>query len=167
MRNSKTNEATSSWLAKKLVEPLRANPEMKASAIVAELKKYGVKPSRNQLYRARKMACDTLEGNHEQSYEKLTAYAEMVRRTNSESLMKLQFDSQAITRAPSFKRLFLSFGAMKMGVLRGCRPFIGFDGCHLKGPYGGVLLSAVALDGNNGLFPVAFAVVESETKDSW
>ena len=81
--------------------------------------------------------------------------------------MKLQFDRQAITRAPSFKRLFLSFGAIKRGFLRGCRPFIGFDGCHLKGPYGGVLLSAVALDGNNGLFPVAFVVVKSETKDMW
>ncbi|KAH7865072.1 hypothetical protein Vadar_001871 [Vaccinium darrowii] len=47
------------------------------------------------------------------------------------------------------------------------RPFIGVDGCHLKGPYGGVLISAVALDGNNGLFPLAVAVVESENNDSW
>ena len=51
--------------------------------------------------------------------------------------------------------------------MRGCRAFLGFDGCHLKGSYGSVLLSAVGLDGNNGLFPVAFAVVESETKESW
>ncbi|KAL0334130.1 UNVERIFIED_CONTAM: hypothetical protein Sangu_1569200 [Sesamum angustifolium] len=35
------------------------------------------------------------------------------------------------------------------------------------GPYGGVLLAAIGLDGNNGLFPLAFAVVESECKDSW
>ncbi|GFS38465.1 hypothetical protein Acr_00g0057620 [Actinidia rufa] len=32
---------------------------------------------------------------------------------------------------------------------------------------GGVLLSAIALDGNNGLFPLAVAVVECENKDSW
>ncbi|KAL0354010.1 UNVERIFIED_CONTAM: hypothetical protein Sangu_0982300 [Sesamum angustifolium] len=43
----------------------------------------------------------------------------------------------------------------------------GFDGCHLKGPFGGVLLAAIGLDGNNGLFPVAVAVVESECKESW
>ncbi|KAL0288081.1 UNVERIFIED_CONTAM: hypothetical protein Scaly_2744600 [Sesamum calycinum] len=49
----------------------------------------------------------------------------------------------------------------------GCSPFLGFDGCHLKGPFGGVLLAAIGLDGNNGLFPVAFAVVESECKESW
>ncbi|GAB4861938.1 hypothetical protein Ancab_037193 [Ancistrocladus abbreviatus] len=61
------------------------------------------------------------------------------------------------------------FGYMifHLGYLRGCRPFIGVDGCHLTGPFGGILLSVVALDGNNGLFPVAFAVVESENRESW
>ncbi|KAF7812796.1 abscisic acid receptor PYL4-like [Senna tora] len=39
-------------------------------------------------------------------------------------------------------------------------PFFGLDGSHLKGPYGRVLLCAVSLDANNGLFPIAFAVVE-------
>ncbi|KAK9291655.1 hypothetical protein L1049_019604 [Liquidambar formosana] len=55
-----------------------------------------------------------------------------------------------------------------MGTFQaGCRPFIGLDGCHLKGPHGGMLLSAVALDGNCGLYPLAFAIVEGETIESW
>ncbi|KAK2663874.1 hypothetical protein Ddye_002448 [Dipteronia dyeriana] len=33
--------------------------------------------------------------------------------------------------------------------MEGCRPFIGVDGCHLKGPLGRVLLSAVSLDANS------------------
>ena len=56
---------------------------------------------------------------------------------------------------------------MKKGFRNGCRPFIGVDGCHLKGPYGGVLLAAVSLDGNCGLFPIAVAIVELENGDSW
>ncbi|XP_059663566.1 uncharacterized protein LOC132309263 [Cornus florida] len=36
-----------------------------------------------------------------------------------------------------------------------------------EGAICGVLLAAIALDANNGLFPVAFGVVESERKDSW
>ncbi|XP_059650403.1 uncharacterized protein LOC132296203 [Cornus florida] len=36
-----------------------------------------------------------------------------------------------------------------------------------NGPYGGHLLSAVSIDGNEQMFPVAFVVVESETRDSW
>lgn len=68
---------------------------------------------------------------------------------------------------PTLKRFFLCFDAMKKGFINGCRPFLGIDGCHLKGPFGGVLLAAISLDGNNGLFPVAIAIVEVECKDSW
>ncbi|KAA8544217.1 hypothetical protein F0562_022229 [Nyssa sinensis] len=46
-------------------------------------------------------------------------------------------------------------------------PFIRIDGCHLKGPYGGVLLATVSLDGNNGLIPITVEVVESENRDNW
>ncbi|KAG5544464.1 hypothetical protein RHGRI_017027 [Rhododendron griersonianum] len=63
--------------------------------------------------------------------------------------------------------MFISFAAIQQGFKDSCRPFIGLDGCHLKGPFGGVLLAAVALDGNNGLYPVAFGLVESECKESW
>jgi len=44
---------------------------------------------------------------------------------------------------------------------------IGLDGCFLKGRYGGHLLSVVGKDGNNQMIPIAFAVVEAETKESW
>ncbi|KAK3031703.1 hypothetical protein RJ639_035289 [Escallonia herrerae] len=54
-----------------------------------------------------------------------------------------------------------------MGFWAGCRPFIGLDGCHLKGLYGGQLLSVVARDRNDNKFPVAVAVVEAEIRDSW
>ena len=49
----------------------------------------------------------------------------------------------------------------------GRRPIIGLDGCHLKGRFGGQILSAIARDTNDNIFPVAFAVVEQENKDSW
>ena len=59
------------------------------------------------------------------------------------------------------------FRSLKRGFLNGCSPFLFFDGCHLRGRYGGVLLSAVATDANCGIFPVAWAIVESECKNSW
>ncbi|KAK2652457.1 hypothetical protein Ddye_012313 [Dipteronia dyeriana] len=54
-----------------------------------------------------------------------------------------------------------------MGFIEGCRPFIGIDGCHLKGPYGGVILSTIALDANSGLYPLAYCICEGETLLSW
>ncbi|XP_042509126.1 uncharacterized protein LOC122084755 [Macadamia integrifolia] len=53
------------------------------------------------------------------------------------------------------------------GFVKGCRLLIGVDDCHLKGRYGGILLSVVSYDGNNEIFPVAYAVVEVEYKDNW
>ncbi|XP_016647397.1 PREDICTED: uncharacterized protein LOC103334793 [Prunus mume] len=53
------------------------------------------------------------------------------------------------------------------GFLARCRPLIGIDGCHLNGPYTGQVLTAVGVDGNNGMYPVAYVVVEVESKSSW
>ena len=69
---------------------------------------------------------------------------------------------------PTIQRVFfLSSGPQKVGILEGCRPFIGVDGCHLKSPFRGVLLSAVSLDANNELFPLAVCICEKETQESW
>ncbi|KAL0378335.1 UNVERIFIED_CONTAM: hypothetical protein Sradi_3139000 [Sesamum radiatum] len=61
--------------------------------------------------------------------------------------------------AEEFSKFYVCFDALRRGFLSGCRPLIGVDGCHLKGPYGGVLLTAVAIDPNNNLYPLAYAVV--------
>lgn len=55
---------------------------------------------------------------------------------------------------------------MKKDFLGGCRPFLGIDGCHLKGSLEGVLLAAISFDGNNGLFLVPIFIVEIKCKDS-
>ncbi|KAI8527005.1 hypothetical protein RHMOL_Rhmol12G0043000 [Rhododendron molle] len=123
--------------------------------------------SRIQLYRAKRKALKVIEGNHSDSYPLLTTYALEVRKSNPGSLVKIQCDRLTETHNPVFKRYFICFEAMRTGFMEGCRPFIGIDGCHLKGPFGGVLLAVVALDGNNGLFPIAVGVVESEGRDSW
>ena len=41
------------------------------------------------------------------------------------------------------------------------------DGTSLKGKFGGCLLTASAQDGNFQVFPLAFAVVDSENDDAW
>ncbi|XP_059639507.1 uncharacterized protein LOC132281859 [Cornus florida] len=56
---------------------------------------------------------------------------------------------------------------MWSGFKAGCRPFVGLDGCFLKGPYRGQLLSAVGRDPNDSYYPIAFAVVDVESKVTW
>ena len=42
--------------------------------------------------------------------------------------------------ALKFQRFMFNFAALKNRFINGCRWFIGLDGCHLKGPFRGVLL---------------------------
>ncbi|KAK4394886.1 hypothetical protein Sango_1642900 [Sesamum angolense] len=62
---------------------------------------------------------------------------------------------------PVIDRMYFSLWALKKGFLEGCRPIIGLDGCFLKTVYGGQLLVVVGRDGNDNMFPIAMAVVQS------
>ncbi|MBA0765412.1 hypothetical protein Gotri_014615, partial [Gossypium trilobum] len=53
------------------------------------------------------------------------------------------------------------------GYRASCRRIIGLDGCFLKGYFGGYLLKVVMIDVNNGIYLIAYAVVESENQASW
>nr|XP_027188293.1 uncharacterized protein LOC113785718 [Cicer arietinum] len=68
---------------------------------------------------------------------------------------------------PVFERIYVCLEACKAAFANTCRPLIGLDACFLKGEYGGQLIAAVGKDGNNQMIPIAYAVVEAETKDSW
>nr|GEW79284.1 transposase, mutator type [Tanacetum cinerariifolium] len=58
-------------------------------------------------------------------------------------------------------------GALKKGFKARNKELLGLDGCFLSGPWPGQILTVVGVDPNNGTYPVAYAIVESETKDSW
>ncbi|KAL5161656.1 hypothetical protein HKD37_07G018908 [Glycine soja] len=48
----------------------------------------------------------------------------------------------------------------KDAAFKYCKPIIQVDGTHLYGKYSGTLLMATSQDGNGGVLPLAFAVVE-------
>uniref|UniRef100_A0A0V0GKM5 Putative ovule protein n=1 Tax=Solanum chacoense TaxID=4108 RepID=A0A0V0GKM5_SOLCH len=53
-------------------------------------------------------------------------------------------------------------------ILRATHYIIRVDGCHLKGHQkGSQLLTAVGIDGNDNIYPIALAVVEGELKETW
>ncbi|GJU25458.1 pentatricopeptide repeat-containing protein [Tanacetum coccineum] len=66
-----------------------------------------------------------------------------------------------------FDRFYVCFNGLKEGWEKGCRRVIALDGCFLKNPNVGEILMAIGRDGNNHVFPVAWAVVNVENKDNW
>jgi len=65
-----------------------------------------------------------------------------------------------------FHRLFWVFEPCIHGF-KYCKPVVHVDGTWLYGKNKGTLLLAVAQDGNNKTIPIAFALVEGETKEGW
>nr|KAJ0225928.1 hypothetical protein LSAT_V11C100000470 [Lactuca sativa] len=66
-----------------------------------------------------------------------------------------------------FKRMYVCLGGMKKGFRAFLRDFLGFDGAFMKGPFLGQILAAVGVDSNNGIYPLAYAIVETENTDRW
>lgn len=49
----------------------------------------------------------------------------------------------------------MCLGPLKEGFFHDYRPLISLYGCHLGGPFGGILLIAVGTDPNEGMYPTA------------
>ena len=119
------------------------------------------------MYRTKRKATDLITGDEQLQYGKLRDYAEMIRLNDKRSRVILQIKMEDENAQPKFKRMYIKYNAQKVGFLGGCKPIIGLDGCHLKGRFKGQILFAIVRDTNDNIFPVAFAVVEQENKDSW
>ncbi|XP_010424043.1 PREDICTED: uncharacterized protein LOC104709074 [Camelina sativa] len=65
-----------------------------------------------------------------------------------------------------FKFAFVALGASIQG-LKYIRRVVVIDGTHLHRKYGGCLLTASGQDANFQIFPIDFAIVDSENHNSW
>ena len=126
--------------------------------------------SRHQGYRAKKIGRELAQGSDVDQYNKLPKYINEILRSNPGStvVMKVAEDyCDSVTKQGKFQRLYMCFAGVKKGFLDACKSMFGLDGTFLKGAAGGVLLTAIGVDPNNGLYPIAYAATEGETKDSW
>ncbi|KAL0424502.1 UNVERIFIED_CONTAM: hypothetical protein Sradi_0985000, partial [Sesamum radiatum] len=124
--------------------------------------------SKHQAYRAKRKAQNAIEGKAEDQFDQLWDYAAELRASNPRSTVIMTMtEGDDGTDRRKFEKLYVCFDALRQGFLHGCRPVIRVDGCHLKGPHGGILLTAVSIDPNNNFYPLAYAVVSGETRESW
>jgi hypothetical protein len=139
---------------------------MKPSGLIAlAIDKWGVKLSHDQAYRAKRKAIQLIQGAGREQFSHLRTYADELINSNPNKTVIIQcVDSNS---GPMFERMYVCLEACKSAFSYTCRPLIGLDACFFKGDYGGQLMAAVGKDGNNQIFPIAYAVVEAETKNSW
>ncbi|XP_061367241.1 uncharacterized protein LOC133310340 isoform X2 [Gastrolobium bilobum] len=157
------HQATRSWVASIIKEKLKVFPNYKPKDIVNDIKQeYGIQLNYFQAWRGKEIAKEQLQGSYKEAYSQLPLFCEKIMEANPGSLAIYTTKEDS-----SFHRLFVSFHASLYGFQQGCRPLIFLDSIPLKSKYQGQLLAATAADADDGVFPVAFAIVDAESDDSW
>ncbi|KAL4575660.1 hypothetical protein LXL04_022511 [Taraxacum kok-saghyz] len=133
------------------------------------VKKYDVHISEDKVFRAKAVATKVVEGDYTKQYAILRDYVLEIQKTNPGTTVKIEVVSEPnpYSSTRQFKRIYVCLGALKKGFKAGIRDFLGLDGAFMKGPFPGQILTAVGVDSNNGIYPLAYAVVESENTSSW
>lgn len=90
-----------------------------------------------------------------------------LRRASAGNTFKINTSVPAPGLKPKFERFYMYFDGTKKALTKACKPFIGLDGLRLKHKYFGILLIVVGTYPNDHYLPISFAMVETETQDSW
>ncbi|KDP30225.1 hypothetical protein JCGZ_17007 [Jatropha curcas] len=152
-----------SWLVSIIKDRLRDSPHHKPKDIATGIfQDFGLELNYTQVWRGIEEAREQLQGSYKEAYTQLPWFCDKMAEANPGSFVKL-----CIGDDNKFQRLFVSFHASIHGFKNGCRPLVFLDSTALKSKFHEVLLMATAIDGNDGAFPVSFAIVDIENDDNW
>jgi len=119
---------------------------------------------------AKQKAIDQVYGCWECSYKKLPSFMQALQQSNQGTVVvwkhKTLVDGAYYSNKVVFERVFWAFKPCIDGF-KHCMPVLSIDGTHLYGKYKGTLLVATGVDANYQIFPLAFALVEGESIESW
>ncbi|XP_010533118.1 PREDICTED: uncharacterized protein LOC104808957 [Tarenaya hassleriana] len=151
------------WVVSIIKERLQENPNQKTKSIAdAILQDFGIELSYCTIRRGIDEARGGIHSSFKEAYKYLPRFVSKVMEANPGSLIDL-----VVGEDGRFQRLFLSFQSCIHGFQSGCRPLLFLDAIPFKSRYHEVLLTASALDGDDGVLPVAFALVDIETGETW
>ncbi|GLU05181.1 hypothetical protein SLE2022_222940 [Rubroshorea leprosula] len=157
------HRSTRGWVGSIIKEKLKTTPNYKPKDIAEDIRReYGVQLNYSQARRAKKIAKDQLQGSFKEAYALIPYFCEKIKETNPGSIATFTTKDDS-----SFHRLFFSFHASISGFQQGCRPLLLLDSTPVNSKYPANLLSATAADAQDGIFPVAFAIVDAEDEENW
>ncbi|CAA2941278.1 uncharacterized protein LOC111410698 [Olea europaea subsp. europaea] len=159
----KNAHPSKNWLVNVIKDKLRNSPHQKPREIAKSISRdFGIELSYTQVWRGIEYAREHLQGSYKESYNRLPWICEKVIETNPGSFAKLITDDEK-----RLKCLFISFLSCINGFQNGCRPILFLDATSLRSKHQESLLTATAVDADDGSFPVAFAIVNVENDDNW
>ncbi|XP_050915594.1 uncharacterized protein LOC127130666 [Lathyrus oleraceus] len=161
---------TTKWLSKRIQKSLKDNPNLKIRDIKEKAqRKLNVGVSKTKAISVRCATRGLVDVSFLEQYTIIYDYAHEILKINPGSTIKINVQPVPDNVSDSmshFQRIYIYYATYKESF-KLCRPIIGLDGCFFKGLCGGQILEAIERNPNDQMMPIAFAIVEGETKDSW
>jgi hypothetical protein len=155
--------ASQAWIAERAIPLLKKKPALGAKDIKEALEdKYNIKINYQTAWYGRQRAADKLFGKWDDSFEELYRFKAEVELRSPGSVVEI--DTEKFEGKHHFSRFFCAFKGSIDGFLQGCRPYISIDSTALNGQWNGHMPAALAIDGHNWMFPLAFGFFQSEKK---
>ncbi|XP_074342344.1 uncharacterized protein LOC141679870 [Apium graveolens] len=149
-------------------EKIRKNPQWKVKEMQETIRKeLEIEFPRIKCSRVRQAALAGVIETLKDHYARVWDFGFEILKNNPGNRVDISTNRITDDSQNKFQRIYICYHALKEGWKLGCRPILGIDGCFQKTVCGGQLLSVVGRDGNNQMYPVAYAVVESESTESW
>jgi len=156
--------ASQAWVAERAIPLLKKKLGPGAKDIKEFLEdKYKIKINYMTVWYGRQRVAGRLFGNWNDSFDWLYRLKAEIELRSPGSVIEI--DTVRNGDQVHFSRFFCAFRGSIDGFLGGCRPYISIDSTTLNGQWNGHMPAAVALDGHNWMFPLAFGFFDSETKD--
>jgi len=154
-----------------VVNSVRTNPSSPVKSLIAEIKnRYGYSVTYRKALIAKQKALVMEFGNWEDSYNYLPIWFQALQQSLPGTIVQYVTRSVVVDALEdnSYHILERVFWAFKPCTYRFsyCKPIVQVDGTFLTGKYHATLLTAISQDGNRNIFPLAFAIVEGETKEA-
>jgi hypothetical protein len=154
-------------IAQLVKKKVKTMPSYAIAAIIEDVKeKYNYTPSYRQCWQAKQKAMSMVYGDWDESYSLLPRWLLAISQFCPRSIVDIKGTPTNKPNKALFDRAFWSFRPC-LDAFMHCPPLLCIDATFLYGKYKEYLMIATTVDGNCQILPIAFALVKSESQDTW
>ncbi|KAH0730616.1 hypothetical protein KY289_001804 [Solanum tuberosum] len=143
-------------IASLFLNQIRKNPKYLVVDVISKVhEKFGHQVTYRKAWLGRQRAFELVYGDFEKSFSDLPKFFAAFQHFNNGTVVEWKHEESMSSSEPC------------IDGFQTCRPVISVDGTHIYGKYEIKLLIAVGIDGNDNILPLAFAIVDKESKEAW
>ena len=155
-------------IASLFLNQISKNPKLLVVDVMSKVhEKFGHQVTYRKAWLGRQRAFTLVYGDFQKSFSELPKFFAAFQYFNPGTVVEWKHEeSMSSPEVKTFKFVFWAFKPCIDGF-QTCRPVISIDGTHMYGKYEIKLLIAVGVDGNDNILPLAFGIVDKESKEAW